>query len=227
MKESILVVDDDEHICELVKMYLEEDFDVCVLHDGGQVMDKVKTLNPVMIILDIMLPTKNGWEVCKEIRQSNSIPIIMLTAKGEEIDRILGLELGADDYITKPFSPREVAARVKAVLRRTRSVGQDTKALSFVGITMNLDSHHVKVNDIPVILTPKEFELLWLLASSAGKVFTREMLLDHVWGFDFYGDTRAVDSQIKRLRKKLESVPDSRTYIHTVWGMGYKFEVRQ
>lgn len=227
MKEAVLVVDDDQYICELVKMYLEDDFEVSVIHEGGKVLDKISEINPVLVMLDVMLPGKNGWEVCKELRQTSNIPIIMLTAKGEEIDRILGLELGADDYITKPFSPREMLARVKAVLRRTRPTEHKENVLRFPGISIDFDTLQVKVNNIPVILTSKEFEVLWLLASNAGKVFSRERLLDLVWGFDFLGDTRAVDSQIKRLRKKLESVPGAHTYVHTVWGVGYKFEANQ
>lgn len=224
MKEPVLVVDDDQYICELVKMYLEDDFEVFMVHEGGQVQDKIREVNPVLVMLDVMLPGKNGWEVCKDLRQNSNIPIIMLTAKGEEIDRVLGLELGADDYITKPFSPREMLARVKAVLRRTRPTEQNENILRFPGISIHFDTLQVRVNNTQVILTSKEFEVLWLLASNAGKVFSREKLLDLVWGFDFLGDTRAVDSQIKRLRKKLESVPGAPTYVHTVWGVGYKFE---
>ncbi len=226
MKEPVLVVDDDPHICELVKMYLDDEYNVAVAHDGGSVMGKISEINPVLVVLDIMLPIKTGWEVCKEIRQKWDIPIIMLTAKGEEIDKILGLELGADDYITKPFSPREMAARVKAVLRRTRLGEKTERMLRYPGIVMDAESHRVKVSGEPVELTPKEFELLWLMGSNPGKVFSRDHLLNKVWGYDFFGDTRAVDSQVKRLRKKLEAVPGAQAYVQTVWGIGYKFEVQ-
>ena len=225
MKEAVLIVDDDPHICELVKMYLEDEYTVAIAHDGGQVSAIINEINPALVILDIMLPVKNGLEVCKEIRQKWNIPIIMLTAKGEEIDKILGLELGADDYITKPFSPREMAARVKAVLRRTRSGERTEHILRYPGIFLDAESHLVKVNGGSVELTAKEFELLWMLATSPGRVFSRDSLLNKIWGYDFFGDARAVDSQVKRLRKKLELVAGARTYIHTVWGIGYKFEV--
>ncbi len=225
MKETILVVDDDRNICELIKMYLEDEYTVEVVHDGGSVIEKIKQTNPVLVILDIMLPVKNGLEVCKEIRQQRDIPIIMLTAKGEEIDKILGLELGADDYITKPFSPREMAARVKAVMRRARPAEKKEQVLRFPGFVIDMECHQVMVNGEQVELTPKEFELLWLMAANPGKVFTREKLIEDVWGYNFYGDTRAVDSQVKRLRRKLESIPGAPVYIHTVWGIGYKFEV--
>lgn len=225
MKEAVLVVDDDPHICELVKMYLEDDYEVSVVHDGGSVIKKISEINPALIVLDIMLPVMNGLEVCKEIRHNWNIPIIMLTAKGEELDKILGLELGADDYVTKPFSPREMAARVKAVLRRTNSAGKPDNHLQYPGISINADSHLVKVNGQNIELTPKEFEMLWLMASNPGRVFSRDNVLNKIWGYDFLGDTRAVDSQVKRLRRKLENVPGARSYIHTVWGIGYKFEV--
>lgn len=225
MKQQVLVVDDDPHICELVKMYLEDEFEVAVEHDGGQVLNRIKEINPVIVILDVMLPGKNGLEVCKDIRENSSIPVIMLTAKGEETDKLLGLELGADDYITKPFSPKEVAARVKAVLRRTRFVENQENVIRFPGIHLDSSTHLVRLGHNTVALTSKEFELLWLLASNAGRVFSREKLLDTVWGFDFIGDTRAVDSSIKRIRKKLEVASGSDSFIHTVWGVGYKFEV--
>lgn len=225
MKEPVLVVDDDPNICELVKMYLDDDYAVSVVHDGGSVVNKINEINPVLVVLDVMLPIMNGLEVCKLIRRNWNIPIIMLTAKGEEIDKILGLELGADDYITKPFSPREMAARVKAVLRRTRAQEKHEHVLQYPGLFLDSESHLVKINGQAVELTPKEFEMLWQMAANPGRVFSRDTLLNKVWGYDFFGDTRAVDSQVKRLRKKLEGVPEARTYIHTVWGVGYKFEV--
>ncbi len=225
MKQPVLVVDDDPHICELVKMYLEDEFEVDVEHNGGQVINRIKDTNPVIVILDVMLPGKNGLDLCKEIRGISSIPIIMLTAKGEETDKLLGLELGADDYITKPFSPKEVAARVKAVLRRTQSVDNNENIIRFPGIILDGSTYQVRINNEIAALTSKEFELLWLLASNAGRVFSRDKLLDAIWGFDFIGDTRAVDSSIKRIRKKLEAADGPDNFIHTVWGVGYKFEV--
>lgn len=225
MRQTVLVVDDDKHICELVKMYLEDEYTVVLAYDGAAVADKIRETKPALVILDLMLPFKNGWEVCKEIRSQWDLPIIMLTAKGEELDKVLGLELGADDYITKPFSPRELAARVKAVLRRVRGEAKNPHILKFPGIVLDSSRHSALVNDQYVDLTPKEFEVLWLLASNQGKVFSRELLLDKIWGYDYFGDTRAVDSQIKRLRKKLEAVPGSLLYVQTVWGIGYKFEV--
>ncbi len=227
MSDIILVVDDDKNICELIKMYLEDEFNVEIAHDGTGITETIRKTSPVLVILDIMLPVKNGWELCREIREEWDIPIIMLTAKGEETDKVLGLELGADDYITKPFSPRELTARVKAVLRRSRSGDGKAQALRFPGLVLDPESRQAKINGKSIELTPKEFELILLMASNPGRVFSRESLLDKVWGYDFDGDTRAVDSQVKRLRKKLEASPDSPSYIHTVWGIGYKFEVQQ
>ena len=226
MSDTILVVDDDPNICELIKMYLEDDFQVEIANDGRGIPEKIRKICPILVILDIMLPVKNGWELCREIRQEWDIPIIMLTAKGDEMDKVLGLELGADDYITKPFSPREMTARVKAVLRRSRSGGSKAQVLRFPGLVLDIESRQVKVDGNPVDFTPKEFDLLLLMASNSGRVFSRESLLDKIWGYDFDGDTRAVDSQVKRLRKKLEISPDNPSYIHTVWGIGYKFEVQ-
>lgn len=224
MKETIFIIDDDLNICELVKMYLEDEYIVVIAHDGIDILERINKIHPSLLILDIMLPEKNGLEICKEIRQNHDIPIIMLTAKGEEIDKVLGLELGADDYITKPFSPREMSARVKAVLRRTRNLSKTKSILKFKGITIDADSRQATVSGELVDLTPKEYEMLFLLASNPGKVFTRNRLLDEVWGYDYFGDTRTVDSQIKRLRKKIESYPGVPSYIQTVWGIGYKFE---
>ncbi len=227
-KNKILVVDDDRHICELVKLYLEDEFDVDIAYDGEIGMQKIRQNPPHLMILDIMLPKVNGWDVCRKTREEFNLPIIMLTAKGEETDKILGLELGADDYITKPFSPRELAARVKAVLRRMRQPAEENdNTLHFTGLYLNANTHQAEVNGKTVELTPKEFEILWHMAKNPSRVFTREQILDQVWGWDFEGDARAVDSHIKRLRKKLESVEDAGSYIHTVWGLGYKFEVQE
>lgn len=231
-KNKILVVDDDRHICELVKLYLDDEFDVDIAYDGAGGLRKIRESSPDLLILDLMLPKVNGLEVCRETRERFNLPIIMLTAKGEETDKILGLELGADDYITKPFSPRELAARVKAVMRRVRQplaepVSDNENILRYQGLYLNADKHRAEVNGETVDLTPKEFEILWHMAKNHGRVFTREQLLEQVWGWDFEGDARAVDSHIKRLRKKLEGVAGAESYIHTVWGLGYKFEVQE
>lgn len=226
-KSKILVVDDDRNICELVKLYLDDEFTVDTAFDGEEGLRKIKRESPDLLILDIMLPKINGLEVCRITREQFNLPIIMLTAKGEETDKVLGLELGADDYITKPFSPRELGARVKAVLRRMQPPAADNgNILRFPGLYLNADTHRAEVNGENVDLTPKEFEILWHMARHPARVFSREQILDQVWGWDFEGDVRAVDSHIKRLRKKLEGVAGAQTYIHTVWGLGYKFEVQ-
>jgi two-component system response regulator ResD len=225
----ILVVDDEEHIRELVRLYLEkEGFTVVLAADGEEAVQKVKALHPQLIILDIMLPKLDGWDVCREVRKVAETPIIMLTAKGEEFDKVLGLELGADDYLTKPFSPRELVARVKAILRRTAP--DDTKAadgdtVSLPGLTVNQSSREARVNGQEVTMTPKEFDLLWFLSKNPGKVFTREQLLTAVWGYDYYGDLRTVDTHIKRLREKVERDEPASYNVKTIWGVGYKFEV--
>lgn len=223
----ILVVDDEAHIRELVRLYLEKDgFKVTGAADGEEALRKVKTLSPQLIILDIMLPKLDGWEVCREVRKTARTPIIMLTAKGEEFDKVLGLELGADDYLTKPFSPRELVARVKAILRRT--VPDELSAagdkIILPGLVIDQSAREVKVAGQEVPLTPKEFDLFWFLARHPAKVFTREQLLTAVWGYDYYGDLRTVDTHIKRLREKVEK--DGAAYhVRTIWGVGYKFEV--
>ncbi|EEG78728.1 response regulator transcription factor [Dethiobacter alkaliphilus] len=225
----ILIVDDEEHIRELVRLYLEkEGFTVALAADGEEAVQKAKSTTPQLIILDLMLPKLDGWDVCREVRKFSEVPIIMLTAKGEEFDKVLGLELGADDYLTKPFSPRELVARVKAILRRATPEEQtDTEdVLTFPGLAINHSSREVHVDDREVTLTPKEFDLLWFLATHPGKVFTREQLLTAVWGYDYYGDLRTVDTHIKRLREKVER--DGNTpHVKTIWGVGYKFEVQE
>ncbi|MCR3921974.1 MAG: response regulator transcription factor [Firmicutes bacterium] len=226
----ILVVDDEEHIRDLVQMYLEKDgFSVIMAADGEDAVQKVRTLHPQLIILDIMLPKMDGWDVCREVRKIAETPIIMLTAKGEEFDKVLGLELGADDYLTKPFSPRELVARVKAILRRAVAddTNQNEDVVSIPGLNINQTSREVHVGDREVTLTPKEFDLLWFMSKNPGKVFTREQLLTAVWGYDYYGDLRTVDTHIKRLREKVEREgPEITTYhVKTIWGVGYKFEV--
>ncbi|MBS4030205.1 MAG: response regulator transcription factor [Clostridiales bacterium] len=227
----ILVVDDEEHIRELVRLYLEkEGFTVVLAADGEEAVQKVKALHPQLIILDIMLPKLDGWDVCREVRKVAETPIIMLTAKGEEFDKVLGLELGADDYLTKPFSPRELMARVKAILRRTApddTTQADGDTVSLPGLTVNLSSREARVNGQEVTLTPKEFDLLWFLSKNPGKVFTREQLLTAVWGYDYYGDLRTVDTHIKRLREKVERDGQTSYHVKTIWGVGYKFEVHE
>jgi two-component system response regulator ResD len=223
----ILVVDDEAHIRELVRLYLEkEGFKVTAAADGEEALRKARTLSPQLIILDIMLPKLDGWDVCREVRKTARTPIIMLTAKGEEFDKVLGLELGADDYLTKPFSPRELVARVKAILRR--AVPDEPAAagdkITLPGLVIDQPAREVRVAGQEVALTPKEFDLFLFLARHAGKVFTREQLLTAVWGYDYYGDLRTVDTHIKRLREKVEK--DGAAYhVRTIWGVGYKFEV--
>ena len=224
---TILVVEDEERVRDLLRMYLEKDgFHVEMAVDGEDAMSKFHLVSPDLVLLDIMLPKVDGWTVCQEIRKKHSIPIIMLTAKGEELDRVLGLEMGADDYITKPFSTREVVARIKAVLRRVgQSEEKESDIISFPGLTINNAAKRIELNGNVVQVAPKEFELLWFLARKPGHVHTREQLLQYVWEYEYEGDTRTVDTHIKRLRKKL-SVNTGRRYIETVWGLGYKFEVK-
>ncbi|MBT9172839.1 MAG: Transcriptional regulatory protein SrrA [Syntrophomonadaceae bacterium] len=224
----VLVVDDEAHIRELVRLYLEkEGFKIAAAADGEEGLRKARTLSPQLIILDIMLPKLDGWDVCREVRKTARTPIIMLTAKGEEFDRILGLELGADDYLTKPFSPRELVARVKAVLRRAApdKPAADGGKIMLPGLLIDLPAREVRVAGQLVSLTPKEFDLILFLARHPGKVFTREQLLAAVWGYDYYGDLRTVDTHIKRLREKVEKDGTAACHVRTIWGVGYKFEV--
>jgi DNA-binding response OmpR family regulator len=224
-KEKILVVDDEKNICDLLRMYLEkEGYAVVMAHNG---VDAVKTFaseNPDLVLLDIMLPQLDGWQVCREIRKTSHKPIIMLTAKDEVFDKVLGLELGADDYVTKPFDTKEIIARIKAVLRRTSAVKEtDIKEVKYDKLSVNLTNYELKVNDVVVDTPPKELELIYYLASNPDRVFTRDQLLDDVWGFDYYGDSRTVDVHIKRLRDKLKGVSDE-WELRTIWSVGYKFE---
>ena len=230
---KILVVDDDINICELLRLYIEkEGFEVVIANDGGQAITKFKTEKPDLIMLDIMLPVFDGWQVCREIRKTSQCPIIMLTAKGEVFDKVLGLELGADDYVTKPFETKEIVARIKAVLRRVNDQSpmietQSTKKeVSYDKLVINLTNYELRVNNEQIDTPPKEMELIYHLASNPNRVFTRDQLLDEVWGFDYYGDSRTVDVHVKRLREKLEGVSDQWT-LKTVWGVGYKFEVKE
>ncbi len=225
-KTKVLVIDDDMNICELIRLYLEkEGFEVMTVYNGIKAIEAFKGFTPNIIVLDIMLPGIDGWQVCREVRKLSSIPIIMLTAKGETFDKVLGLELGADDYMVKPFEPKELVARVKAVLRRYEHKEPDTQEIVFPNLVINKSNYIVKVNGKELELPPKELELLYFLASNSNKVFTREQLLEHVWGFDFFGDSRTVDVHVKRLREKIE-LENQVWQLKTVWGVGYKFEVK-
>lgn len=226
--EKILVVDDDKNICELLRLYIEkEGFGVIIANDGQQAVEMFNRESPDLIILDIMLPKLDGWQVCREIRKSSNCPIIMLTAKGEVFDKVLGLELGADDYMVKPFEAKEVVARIKAVLRRTnKTEKEEVKEVKYDKLSINLVNYELKVDGKQIDTPPKEMELIYHLASNPNRVFTRDQLLDEVWGFDYYGDSRTVDVHIKRLREKLEGVSD-KWALKTVWGVGYKFEVKE
>jgi len=222
---KILVVDDEKRMVELVKLYLEkENYLVDEAYDGQQALDLIAKNNYNLIILDLMLPIVDGWSVCMEVRKKYDIPIIMLTARGEEYDKVLGFELGADDYVVKPFSPRELVARVKALLRRMGPKHDDDGVLVFDELIIDPEGRMVKVQDKEIDLTPKEFDMLYFLAKNKGKVFTREKLLEEVWGYDFFGSLRTVDTHIKQLREKLGR-SKAASYINTVWGVGYKFEV--
>lgn len=227
---KILVVDDDTNICELMRLYLEkEGYSVAIANDGEKAIQMFKKEAPSLVVLDIMLPGKDGWQVCRELRQISNIPIIMLSAKGETFDKVLGLELGADDYIVKPFEPKELLARVKAVLRRfdIKPSNSNSKEVVFPNLVVDLSTYKLKVNGKEMEIPPKELELLYFLASNTNKVFTREQLLEEVWGFDYFGDSRTVDVHIKRLREKLESDTNEQVWkLKTVWGVGYKFEVK-
>lgn len=225
-KTKVLVVDDDVNICELIRLYMEKDgYQVLTVYNGKKGMDVFSDFTPNIVILDIMLPGADGWQVCREIRKISNIPIIMLTAKGETFDKVLGLELGADDYIVKPFDPKELVARVKAVLRRYERKDFDVQEIVYPNLVVNRTNYSVKLSGKEIELPPKELELLFFLASNSNKVFTREQLLEHVWGFDFYGDSRTVDVHVKRLREKID-LPNQTWQLKTVWGVGYKFEVK-
>lgn len=226
MPKDILVVDDDRNICEVIKLYLQkEDFKVTLAYDGQAGIDAFERSTPALVVLDIMMPRKDGWEVLKHIRKQSSVPVIMLTAKGETFDKVLGLELGADDYIVKPFDPKEFIARVKAVTRRAGMQEEENRQISYDSLTVDISNYTVTYKDEVVEMPPKEIELLFFLASHPNKVFTREQLLKQVWDFEFFGDSRTVDVHIKRLRKKLYD-QGANWEIKTVWSVGYKFEVR-
>ena len=229
-RQKILIVDDDEHISELISLYLTKEFyDTKIVYDGEEALRQFRLFSPNLILLDLMLPGIDGYQVCREIRQQSNVPIIMLSAKGEVFDKVLGLELGADDYIIKPFDSKELVARVKAVLRRyqpaqaaqTKPAG---KYVEYQDLTINLTNYSVVYKGKTVDMPPKVLELLYFLASSPNQVFTREQLLDHIWGYEYIGDTRTVDVHIKRLREKIKD--HASWAISTVWGIGYKFEVK-
>ncbi len=224
---KILIVDDDINICELLRLYIEkEGFSTVIANDGEQAVAMFNKEQPNLILLDIMLPKLDGWQVCREIRKTSDCPIIMITAKGEVFDKILGLELGADDYVVKPFEAKEVVARVRAVLRRTSSTDEESiKEVNWDKLSINLTNYELKVNGEAVDTPPKEMELLYHLASNPNKVYTRDQLLDQVWGFEYYGDSRTVDVHVKRIREKIDGVSD-KWELRTVWGVGYKFEVK-
>ena len=231
-KTKILIVDDDNNIAELISLYLtKECYDTKIVNDGEEALEAFEQYNPNMILLDLMLPGIDGYQVCREVRTKSNVPIIMLSAKGEIFDKVLGLELGADDYIMKPFDSKELVARVKAVLRRYQPIKSvtaaqpvPTKCVEYPDLTINLSNYSVIYNGKQVDMPPKELELLYFLASSPNQVFTREQLLDHIWGYEYIGDTRTVDVHVKRLREKIKD--HEAWQIATVWGIGYKFEVK-
>lgn len=225
---KVLVADDDGNIAELLRLYLEkEGFKVAIAADGEEALSKFGAENPDIVLLDIMMPKLDGWQVCREIRKTSNCPIIMITAKGETFDKVLGLELGADDYVVKPFDAKEIVARIKAVMRRTgkNEPGNDIKEVSYDKLVINMTKYELKVDGVVVDAPPKELELIYHLASNPNRVYTRDQLLDEVWGFEYYGDSRTVDVHVKRLREKLEGVSDKWS-LKTVWGVGYKFETK-
>ena len=226
-KTLIMIVDDDPNIAQLVKLYLEKDgYDTVAYGRGDEALAAFRQNPPSLMILDIMLPGMDGWQVCRAVRQISQIPIIMLTAKEETFDKVLGLELGADDYMTKPFDPKELIARIKAVMRRTQTAVEPERELAFPNLVINMSTYLVTYNGKDIEMPPKEFELLYFLASHPNKVFTRDQLLEQVWGFDYFGDSRTVDVHIKRIREKLVDCEKYGWHIKTIWSVGYKFEVK-
>ncbi len=227
-KKKVLIVDDDTNICELLRLYIDKDgFDTAIANTGSQALKLFEQEKPDLVLLDIMLPELDGWQVCREIRKTSQIPIIMLTAKGEVFDKVLGLELGADDYVVKPFEAKEIVARIHAVLRRTNTnETANVKVVNWDKLSINLTNYELKVDGVQVDTPPKEMELLYHLAANPNRVFTRDQLLDEVWGFDYYGDSRTVDVHVKRLREKIDGV-SPQWELKTVWGVGYKFEVKE
>ena len=226
-KTRVLIVDDDPNINQLIKLYLEkEGYETETAERGDDALNLFKKNPPQIVLLDLMLPGMDGWQVCREIRKISTIPIIMLTAKDETIDKVLGLELGADDYMTKPFDPKELIARIKAVMRRTQTAVAPERELAFPNLVINMSTYLVTYNGKDIEMPPKEIELLYFLAAHPNKVFTRDQLLEQVWGFDYFGDSRTVDVHIKRIREKLPGSEEYGWQIKTVWSVGYKFEVK-
>ena len=227
---NVLIADDNLQIVSILKEYCKKNnFNVTLAHDGEETLEKIRNNKFDIVLLDIMMPKKNGFDVCKEVRTFSNVPIIMITARGEDFERIMGLETGADDYIVKPFSPGEVIARIHAILRRVipnENINQE-KIFSYDNLTINLSDFTVKISDENISLTKKEIELLWLLSTNRNKVFTRENLLDSIWGYDYFGDSRTVDSHIKRLRAKLDNYEHETWNIKTIWGVGYKFDIQE
>ncbi|MEE0060248.1 MAG: response regulator transcription factor [Acutalibacteraceae bacterium] len=227
-KKKVLIVDDDTNICELLRLYIDKDgFETAIANNGNQALRLFEQEKPDLVLLDIMLPELDGWQVCREIRKTSQVPIIMLTAKGEVFDKVLGLELGADDYVVKPFEAKEIVARIHAVLRRTNTnEAANVKEVNWDKLSINLTNYELKVDGVQIDTPPKEMELLYHLAANPNRVFTRDALLDEVWGFDYYGDSRTVDVHVKRLREKIDGV-SPQWELKTVWGVGYKFEVKE
>ncbi len=224
--EKVLIVDDDPNVCDMLRMYLEnEGYSVILSYDGEEAIVKFNALKPDIILLDVMLPSQDGWQVCRDVRKKSNVPIIMITAKGDTFDKVLGLELGADDYMVKPLDAKEVIARIKAIARRVGNTPEasEVREVRYDNMSVNMTRYELRVNGKVVDTPPKELELLFYLASNPNRVYTRDQLLDEVWGFEYYGDSRTIDVHIKRLREKLEGVSD-RWCLKTVWGVGYKFE---
>lgn len=221
---KMLIADDNKQITSVLAEYAKkEGYLVAIAHDGDEAMTQFEVFRPDIVLLDVMMPKRDGFEICKEIRRESNVPIIMITARGEDFEKIMGLDIGADDYIVKPFSNGEVMARARAVLRRVNVAAFSSKIFTCHNLTVNLENYVVEIDGNPVKLTKKEIEILWTLATNMNKVFSRDILLDKLWGFDFYGDSRTVDSHIKRLRSKLDEYPHDKWDIETIWGVGYKF----
>ena len=229
--QKILIADDNEDITDILSTYIEkEGYEPVVATDGEEALKLFDEEIPVLVLLDIMMPKIDGYEVCRKIREKSSVPIILVTARGEDFERIMGLDIGADDYIVKPFSPSEVMARVRAVLRRVpknQAVVHNDKILSISNLVVNMEEYSVLINNEKIALTKKEIETMWILGQNPNKVFTRDNLLDSLWGFDYFGDSRTVDSHIKRLRAKIDKQDHPKWKIKTIWGVGYKFEIEE
>lgn len=223
---SVLIADDNQQITSIIQEYVKkEGYLPIVAWDGEQALNLYQQMQPDVVLLDVMMPKKDGFEVCREIRKQSNVPVIMITARGEDFDKIMGLDIGADDYIVKPFSPGEVMARIRAILRRiSNTEKQNNQLFSYDGLIINLDQYSVSIDSNPISLTKKELEILWTLVTNQNKVFSRDNLLNSLWGYDYFGDSRTVDTHIKRLRAKLDQFPHENWDIKTIWGIGYKFE---